>query len=107
MVRNLRRRNRIDLEIVKRTDDLKGFVVLPCRWVVERIFAWLSFNRRLSKLRVSAGHKRNLYSYFNDQACSTSMNVLLKHALNPELLIHAKANPIDIGGSNLSAREPR
>jgi transposase len=25
------------LEIVKRTDDMKGFVVLPRRWVVERI----------------------------------------------------------------------
>jgi putative transposase len=48
-VRNLRTRNRIDLEIVKRTDDIKGFVVLPRRWVVERTFAWLSFHRRLSK----------------------------------------------------------
>ena len=27
----------------------KGFVVLPRRWVVERIFAWLIRNRRLSK----------------------------------------------------------
>jgi putative transposase len=48
-VRNLRRHNRIDLEIVKRSDAEKGFVVLPRRWVVERTFAWLSFNRRLSK----------------------------------------------------------
>lgn len=36
-------------QVVKRTDDKKGFVVLPRRWVVERSFAWLSFNRRLSK----------------------------------------------------------
>jgi len=48
-VRNLRSRNRIDLEIVKRTDDMRGFVVLPRRWVVERTFAWISFHRRLSK----------------------------------------------------------
>ncbi len=27
----------------------KGFVVLPRRWVVERSFAWLSHNRRMSK----------------------------------------------------------
>ena len=48
-VRNLRTRNRIELELVKRTAEMKGFVVLPRRWVVERTFAWLSFNRRLSK----------------------------------------------------------
>jgi len=36
-------------QVVKRSDDQKGFVVLPRRWVVERTFAWLSFNRRLSK----------------------------------------------------------
>lgn len=48
-VRNLRTRNRIVLELVKRNNQVKGFVVLPRRWVVERTFAWLSFNRRLSK----------------------------------------------------------
>ena len=37
------------LEIVKRSDDMKGFVVLPRRWVVERTFAWLGRCRRLSK----------------------------------------------------------
>tara|TARA_B100001971_G_C17954407_1_gene414199 strand:- start:44 stop:679 length:636 start_codon:yes stop_codon:yes gene_type:complete len=37
------------LEIVSRPKDQKGFVVLPRRWVVERTFAWLSRNRRLSK----------------------------------------------------------
>lgn len=35
-------------KVVKRSDE-KGFVVLPRRWVVERTFAWLSFNSRLSK----------------------------------------------------------
>ncbi len=37
------------LEIVKRTDDLKGFHVLPRRWVVERTLGWLGRYRRLSK----------------------------------------------------------
>ena len=37
------------LQIVKRNDDVKGFQVLPKRWVVERPFAWLSHYRRLSK----------------------------------------------------------
>ena len=37
------------LEIVKRCDDVKGFVVLPRRWVVERTFGWLGRYRRLSR----------------------------------------------------------
>jgi len=36
-------------EIVKRTDDLKGFQVLPRRWVVQRTLGWLGRYRRLSK----------------------------------------------------------
>ena len=35
--------------IVLRTDDQKGFKVLPRRWVVERTFAWLTQSRRLNK----------------------------------------------------------
>jgi putative transposase len=35
--------------VVKRNDEPKGFVLLARRWVVERTFAWLSGNRRLSK----------------------------------------------------------
>lgn len=37
------------LEIIKRSDEQKGFVLLPRRWVVERTFAWLGRFRRLSK----------------------------------------------------------
>jgi len=37
------------LDIVKRNDELKGFQVLPHRWIVERTFAWLGRWRRLSK----------------------------------------------------------
>ena len=37
------------LEIVRRTDDVKGFKVLPRRWVVERTFGWPGRCRRLSK----------------------------------------------------------
>jgi transposase len=38
---------RLTVTIVKRTDDTKGFTVLPRRWVVERTLAWLTGNRRL------------------------------------------------------------
>jgi putative transposase len=37
------------VEIVKRSDDAQGFVLLPRRWVVERTFGWLLHFRRLSK----------------------------------------------------------
>lgn len=37
------------LQPVLRRDDIKGFVVLPKRWIVERTFAWLGESRRLSK----------------------------------------------------------
>jgi transposase len=37
------------IEVVKRSDTAKGFVLLPRRWVVERTFAWVNRNRRLAK----------------------------------------------------------
>ena len=37
------------LEIVLKLGDQKGFQVLPKRWVVERTFAWITRNRRLTR----------------------------------------------------------
>ena len=37
------------VEIVKRSDQARGFVVLPKRWIVERTLAWLTINRRLAR----------------------------------------------------------
>src|SRR4030095_5263862 len=39
----------LDIEIVKRSDRLAGFVVVPKRWSVERTIAWLNRCRRLAK----------------------------------------------------------
>jgi putative transposase len=39
----------IELEIIKRNDDVSGFVLLPKRWVVERTFGWFNRFRRMSK----------------------------------------------------------
>lgn len=40
---------KINVEIVKRSDIVKGFAVLPKRWVVERTIGWLNRCRRLAK----------------------------------------------------------
>jgi hypothetical protein len=39
----------LDIEIAKRSDQVRGFVVLPKRWIVERTIAWLNRCRRLAK----------------------------------------------------------
>lgn len=39
----------IVLEVVKRSDDMTGFTVIPKRWVVERTLGWFNRYRRLSK----------------------------------------------------------
>ena len=39
----------LQVEIIKRSDQAKGFKLLPKRWVVERTFAWLGRCRRLAK----------------------------------------------------------
>ena len=46
---SLRPWRKVRLDIVKRPEGTKGFLLLPKRWVVERTFAWLGRYRRLSK----------------------------------------------------------
>jgi putative transposase len=45
----LRPWRKVRLEIVKRPKGVKGFRLLPWRWIVERTFGWLGHYRRLSK----------------------------------------------------------
>jgi putative transposase len=45
----LRPWRKVRLEIVKRPTGVKGFQLLPWRWIVERTFGWLGRYRRLSK----------------------------------------------------------
>jgi len=51
----------VNVEIVKRSDQLKGFAVLPKRWVVERTLAWLNRCRRLAKDWECLNRKARVY----------------------------------------------
>lgn len=42
-------KRQLTLEVKSRPPGSKGFVLLKKRWIVERTFAWIGFNRRLSK----------------------------------------------------------
>ena len=45
----LRPWRKVRLEIVKRPEGTKGFLLLPKRWIVERTFGWFGRYRRLAK----------------------------------------------------------
>jgi putative transposase len=45
----LRPWRKIRLDIVRRPEGAKGFLLLPKRWIVERTFGWFGRYRRLSK----------------------------------------------------------
>ncbi|MEK7996546.1 MAG: IS5 family transposase [Planctomycetota bacterium] len=48
-VKQLRPFGKLRLEIVRRCDRLKGFHLLPKRWIVERTFGWFFKSRRLCR----------------------------------------------------------
>ncbi|WP_371827157.1 transposase [Deinococcus sp. QL22] len=64
------------LQIIKRTDNAKGFVVLPRRWVVERSLAWLTRSRRLSRDSEGRGQTSATWCYI------ASIRLMLRR-LNP------------------------
>lgn len=66
----------VDLEVIKREDGQKGFVVLPRRWVVERSFAWLCDYRRL------------MVDYEQDMASSVGMILLASISRSLRNLCH-------------------
>ncbi|HEV2345376.1 MAG TPA: IS5 family transposase [Actinocrinis sp.] len=46
LIDGARRILRLTVQVVRRTDDVTGFVVLPRRWVVERTLSWICQRRR-------------------------------------------------------------
>ena len=69
----------LETEIVKRSDRVKGFVVQPRRWVVERTIAWLNRCRRLAKDWENLN--RNALAFINSRpfdSCSENSVILIK-----------------------------
>jgi transposase len=67
---------RVQYHIVVVKREAKEFKVLPCRWVVERSYAWMGYNRRLSK-----DYERTTSS--SEAWCQISMIHLMVRRLSP------------------------
>lgn len=65
------------VEIVKRSDHAKGFVVEPKRWIVERSIAWLNRCRRLAKDWENRNH--NALAFLR----LASIRLMLRKLCNP------------------------
>ena len=68
---------RVNVEIVKRSDQATGFVALPKRWIVERTFAWLGRCRRLAKDWECRNHKALAFLRL------ASIRLMLRKLCNP------------------------
>src|SRR4249920_3837580 len=70
----------LDIEIVKRSDQVSGFAVLPKRWIVERTIAWLNRCRRLAKdWRISTEKRSRSCALPQSASCSENS------AIRPEV----------------------
>ena len=58
----------VTVEIVKRSDQAKAFVVLPKRWIGERTLAWLGRRRRLAKDWECLNRKALAFLYLSRQS---------------------------------------
>jgi len=67
----------LNVEIVKRCDQAKGFFARPKRWVVERSFAWFNRCRRLAK----------------DWECLTAKALAFLKLASVRLMIRRPCNP--------------
>jgi len=71
VIDDLRAETSIDIEMVKRSDDVKGFEVVPKRWIGERTNGWYGKFRLLSK-----EYERTIQSSRSDILHAMSMLML-------------------------------
>jgi transposase len=67
----------LGIEIVRRSDHAKGFVVEPMRWIVERTIGWLGRCRRLAKDWENRNHNALAFLYL------ASIRLMLRKLCNP------------------------
>jgi transposase len=76
----LRAETSLDIEMVKRSDDVKGFIVVPKRWIGERTNGWFGKFRLLSK-----EYERTIESSRADVLHAMSMLMLRRLTVPAEL----------------------
>src|ERR1700745_2391315 len=76
---------------VKRSDQAKGFVVLPKRWIVERTLAWLNRCRRLTKDWENLN--RTALAFLR----LASIRLMLRKLCNPHTLFRRKGEANTLG----------
>jgi putative transposase len=81
VMQRLRDSTGIDIEMIKRTDDMSGFVLLPRRWVVERTFGWMERYRLLSR-----EYERTITSSRDDVFHAMAMVMLRRISSKAELV---------------------
>jgi putative transposase len=65
--------------VVKRSDSISGFKVLPHRWVVERTFGWLMRQRRLVRDYETTESQCRSLDLYRDDTNSTPPIGLIPH----------------------------
>ena len=98
----------IEIEIVKRSDQVSSFVVLPKRWIVESTIAWLNRCRRLAGIG-SASTERRWRSCASPQSASCSENSAIRPEVSGQTLTRAREvflNYAHLRGARVTADPP-
>jgi hypothetical protein len=102
-VKQLKPFGKLRLEIIRRCDQVRGFQILPKRWIIERTFGWFCKSRRLCRdyevLRdQQRGNDSNLHDPDHGQALGSYMIPLSKHVRGSKALREDSEAVVDITG---------
>src|ERR1700730_5670392 len=80
----------LETEIIRRSDQAKGFVRLPKRWIVERTIAWLNRCRRLAKDWENLNRNALAFLKLASIRLMLESSVILEEVLNRTLRLRQK-----------------